>query len=415
MKLTPSQLHLGGADGIRAIACLAVIFHHFAQRLDMNAQTEAVRNVQAFLLAGNTGVSIFFVLSGFLLAFPFWKHYIEGAQYPAIRQYMFRRAARIVPAYYLVFIVSMILVVILNIPSGYFLLRSITGLTFTSAFHYITFFPSDINGPFWSISFEVFCYVLMPLFMLAMFRLLKGRSIKIGLVYWIGVVILILVMNQFIHIYLTPGPEYRGWQYGNIGGAKFWMPHYNPIGMFAHFAIGILASGVAAKLNHSYEKLEKIKRAGIFDLIGGVSLILAIVFIWFVRSEPEFSVSLQQQPFFYPYFAILIAIPLAIGTHTLLLKKVLDNALFKFIAKISFGLYLWHYLFISLVAMWETDYHYFGIASIAYWAIISGAILLVSIIISTLSYYIVEEPVIKWARKIRFNKKAITEKVETFN
>ncbi|WEK54414.1 MAG: acyltransferase [Candidatus Cohnella colombiensis] len=416
MKLNANQLQLGGADGIRALACLAVIFHHFAQRLSMADQQAGVQEVQAFTLVGNSGVSIFFVLSGFLLAFPFWRNYLAGAEFPSIRQYLFRRAARIVPSYYVVFLVCMTLILLLNIPNEHFALRSLAGLTFTAGFHYTTFFPSEIDGPFWSIAFEVFCYALMPLFMAGMFALLKKRSFLTSFTYWIGALLFILLLNKLIHLYLTPGEENRGWQFGLIGGAKYWMPNYNPIGFFGHFTIGILAAGIATRLRQPSTRIDKLKRFGFFDAAGAVGLVSAFLMLWSLRHAPEFSTSWQLQPFFYPYFAVLIAIPLATGSQSLFLQKLLDNPLFRFTAKVSFGLYLWHHLIITLIAMyWAKDYQYMGVASLERWALISAGVLAVSYLIATLSYYFLEKPILDWAhgRRSRANQQAVH--TETLN
>ncbi|WP_276356091.1 acyltransferase family protein [Cohnella caldifontis] len=406
MKSNANQLHLGGADGIRAIACLAVISHHFAQRLSMGDQEAGIREAQAFFLLGNSGVSIFFVLSGFLLAFPFWRNYLEEKEFPRLGTYLFRRAARIVPGYYLVFLVCMALVLSLDIPTEHFAWRSAAGLTFTAGFHYVTFFPSEIDGPFWSISFEVFCYALMPLFMAGMFALLKKRSFPASFAYWIGAWLIALLLNELVHRYLTPGDENRGWEYGNIGGAKYWMPNYNPIGFFCHFTIGILAAGIAARMRRPSARIDRLKRLGLFDAAGAVGLVLAFLMLWSHRHAAEFSASWQHQPYFYPYFAALIAIPLAVGSHSLFLQKLLDNRFFRYTAKVSFGLYLWHYLLVMMVAMYGAkDYLYMGVASLGRWALISAGILAASYLIATLSFYFIEKPVLDWAHGRRSRSK----------
>jgi len=417
MKLNAKQYHLGGADGIRALACLAVIGHHFAQRLSMDDQHAGIRELQAFFLTGNSGVSIFFVLSGFLLAFPFWRNYLDGMEFPGIRQYLFRRAARIVPGYYLVFFVCIALILLLDIPSEHFALRSAAGLTFTAGFHYVTFFPSEINGPFWSISFEVFCYALMPLFMAGMFALLKKRSFPISFVYWIGALLVTLLLNDLIHRYMTPGEANRGWDFGVIGGAKLWMPNYNPIGFFGHFTIGILAAGIAAKLRRPSARIDRLKRLGLFDAAGAAGLVSAFLILWSLREAPEFSASWQHQPYFYPYFAVSIAIPLAIGSHSLVLCKLLDNRFFRFSAKVSFGLYLWHYLIITMIGMyWAKDYQYMGVVSLERWALLSAGVLVSSYLIATLSYYFIEKPVLDWAHgRKRRGKQTDATQTGTFN
>ncbi|WP_338111701.1 acyltransferase, partial [Paenibacillus aceris] len=177
--------HLGGADGFRAIACLAVIFHHLSQFLAMQSQSPWMQELQSFLLMGNAGVSVFFVLSGYLLASPYWHKYLDGSAYPDIKQYVVRRAARIMPGYYIAVMVATLITVLFHVPTEHFWARLMAGLTFTAGFHYITLFPNEVNGPLWSISFEVFCYVLMPMFMLGLYRwTFKQRSIRNGLLYW---------------------------------------------------------------------------------------------------------------------------------------------------------------------------------------------------------------------------------------
>lgn len=387
--------HLIGADGLRALACLAVIFHHLAQAMVVQRQTAAVQELQSFLILGNVGVSIFFVLSGYLLAYPFWRQYLNHGEYPSMKQYVVRRAARIMPGYYVAFVVCMLLVLALNIPSQDFWIRSLTGLTFTSGFHYITFFPSEINGPFWSISFEVFSYILMPLFMFGLFRLFSNkRSFKAAILYWVGVVLVIIAANQWIHYAFTPDENLRGWQYGLIGGAKFWMPNYNPVGLFGHFSIGILASGLVCRIRMA-ERTERLRASGLFDLLSAVSLVASAVFLWLVRHQPEFSLSIQNQPFFFPFFTILIGCFLITVPFSRWIGRGVDNPFFRYTAKVSFGLYIWHNLIITLAGMyWIKDFHFGGIVPLGRWAWISLGVIVVSYGIATLSYYFIEKPIL---------------------
>ncbi len=170
---------LAGADGVRAIACLLVICHHMAQRIDRMPQPDFLQNIIAFFLLGNSGVSFFFVLSGYLLAYPFWKQYLYNGTFPSLKNFFLRRAARIMPGYYAAFFTALVLSFVLlpnsymiNAPvpkMEYFWRKLLTGLTFTSGFHYTTLFPSILDSPLWSISFEVFCYFLLPLFMAVLF------------------------------------------------------------------------------------------------------------------------------------------------------------------------------------------------------------------------------------------------------
>lgn len=394
-----SGFQLGGADGLRALACLAVVFHHLSQFLAMQEQAPWIQELQSFLLVGNSGVSVFFVLSGYLLSFPFWKKYLDGNSYPDIKQYVFRRAARIMPGYYVAILVSTLLTVLFHIPTEHFWVRLIAGITFTSGYHYITLFPNNVNGPLWSISFEVFCYLLMPLFMFALFRWFgKKRSFSKSLLYWIGVFVLILALNQLIHLFFTPGNEERGWAYGWIGGAKYWMPNYNPVGFFGHFTLGILAAGVSARLLQNSEETNWFKSFGGFDYASLGSLFCSYALLWFVRHMPEFSLSLQNQPFYFPLYSLLIAISLCTASQSRWAIKILDNRFFRFTAKISFGLYIWHFVILGISSViWANDFQYMGTKNLGMWMLISCMIIAVSYLIATLSFYFVEKPVLDWS------------------
>lgn len=398
-KVRLGSTQLTGADGIRAIACLSVILHHLSQRLAMPAQKHWLQETQSVVLLGNSGVSLFFLLSGFLLSFPFWNAYLNNDRYPSIRTYVVRRAARIMPGFYVSFLVCLLLAWKLDITTEFLWRRIITGFTFTTGFHYTTFFPSDLNGPFWSISFEVFCYMLMPLFMALLFRISKRRSFGKAILFWAGAFGLVLIANSLIHQWFTPSENERGWGFGQLGGAKYWMPNYNPIGFFGHFTIGILAAGVTSAIMRRGVTIERLRKLGLFDAVGAAALVLAGLLIWRMRHQGEFEFSLQQQPYYFPAYAILFGVVLLSAPFSLVLGRWLDNPFFRFTARISFGLYIWHYLFITLIEMYVIkDYIYFGIMDVWRWIGISVSVIAVSYVAATISYYVIEQPFIHWSR-----------------
>jgi peptidoglycan/LPS O-acetylase OafA/YrhL len=404
------SFRLTGADGLRAIACLAVITHHLTQRLAMQKQPHWIQEIQSVLLLGDSGVSVFFVLSGFLLSFPFWQNYLTQAQFPSMKTYMLRRAARIMPGFYTSLLVCSILVLALHIPSQHFWMRLLSGFTFTAEFHYVTFFPTEINGPLWSIGFEVFCYVLMPVMMFGLFRLFgKNRSFRSALFYWLGVMIVLYLSNELIHKYLTPDNIKRGWQYGLIGGAKIWMPNFNPIGLFAHFCIGNVCAGIAAKLrNTPHHVIEKIRKMGAFDYICALCLLSSVVLLWMMRHKSETAMSLQHQPYYFPLYAILMGGILSSAPYSNLVGNLLDNRFFRFTAKVSFGLYIWHSLIIWIVSTyWIKHYQFMRMSSLSEWVFVSIIIIVSAYVAGTLSYYLIEKPVLDWVHGKTGNKKII--------
>ncbi len=99
-------------DGMRAIAVLCVVLVH---------TTVGARDLPAVgpLLAHmNIGVTIFFLISGFLLYRPFIAHRGGGAAAPPVVQYAKRRFLRIYPAYWLVLTVLVIVPGLTGVGNG---------------------------------------------------------------------------------------------------------------------------------------------------------------------------------------------------------------------------------------------------------------------------------------------------------
>ena len=82
---------LPNLDGIRALACILVVLSHMPWPL-------------AFVTLGETGVGVFFVLSGFLMS-----HLYAAAHWDwqAVSRYGIARFARIAPIYWVVITVCM--------------------------------------------------------------------------------------------------------------------------------------------------------------------------------------------------------------------------------------------------------------------------------------------------------------------
>src|SRR5262249_59949491 len=95
--------HLRELDALRGVAILLVFLFH----CDSVVRPEAHGGgpLFAFVRAGHTGVSLFFVLSGFLLAFPFLAE-AEGGRHVRRREYALRRAMRLLPMYHLALLVA---------------------------------------------------------------------------------------------------------------------------------------------------------------------------------------------------------------------------------------------------------------------------------------------------------------------
>jgi peptidoglycan/LPS O-acetylase OafA/YrhL len=210
----------------------------------------------------------------------------------------------------------------------------------------------------------------------------------------------IAFLNSLIHAWFTPDDIQKGWQFGVVGGAKYWMPNYNPIGFFEHFTVGIIASGIAARLFKSPEATESFRKKGGFDTICTLGLLLSFVLLWIVKFAPEFTLGFQSQPYFFPLYAMLIGAVLATAPHSNIVGRILDNRFFRFTAKVSFGLYIWHYLVIYITgSVIFKSYQNFQVTNLLSWALISLGAIAVSYVIAALSFKFIEKPVLDRVHK----------------
>ena len=89
-----SAAHFQSIDGLRGLACLAVVFSHCYMFAGKGTWP---LGLPLLLSRGYLGVEVFFVLSGFCLAYPILSHPERPDDW---KQYARRRAWRILPAYW---------------------------------------------------------------------------------------------------------------------------------------------------------------------------------------------------------------------------------------------------------------------------------------------------------------------------
>ena len=157
---------LPGLDCLRGLACLMVFLYH----LRWNAQPSTSEplqlpagafNVEFLLRKFDIGVAIFFILSGLLLSLPFWRAILADKPAPDTSRYLWRRACRIVPAYYVV------LIAIYLIRGGtYTLFGAIDFLLHASFLHpFADYAYYGVHPDLWTIGIEFQFYLLLPLIM----------------------------------------------------------------------------------------------------------------------------------------------------------------------------------------------------------------------------------------------------------
>lgn len=146
---------LAGFNGLRALACLSVIIYHLNQHRSVTALADWNWDLYQFVEMWPIAVSLFFILTAITNSLPFWRAILRDMPVPKVREVFVSRFFRIAPAYYAALVFSFVLAIFVNGYMDGAFLRFLSGVTFLSWTHPFTFFPVDINGPLWYISFDM--------------------------------------------------------------------------------------------------------------------------------------------------------------------------------------------------------------------------------------------------------------------
>jgi len=161
-------------DSLRGLAALIVVFHHVFV-YNIAALEQALEQVPWLLSALNfvsnlnhLAVLFFFVLSGFAIALATQK--LDLTQNQDTNVYLYRRFRRILPLYWIA-IGFTCLIGMLNgnywSNDSYSVVNLIGNLLFLQTSDKIGaywFSPYGLNGPLWSLSYELFFYLFFPIY-----------------------------------------------------------------------------------------------------------------------------------------------------------------------------------------------------------------------------------------------------------
>jgi len=155
-------MRLEGIDLLRGIAVVFVIIYHFFTILGFH-DTSFFTYIHSF---GLFGVSLFFVISGYLIYRSIDYSISNQGKKIGLKHYTIHRLFRILPAYYfnlaIVLIIATFVISNNYLYSGGFLRQLASHLTFLSFFIYKdTGF--GINGAYWSLNIEMLWYIIAPI------------------------------------------------------------------------------------------------------------------------------------------------------------------------------------------------------------------------------------------------------------
>lgn len=179
---------LPALTGARAVAALLVVFYH----LHITGLVAFPTVLLPLVGQGRTAVAFFFMLSGFVLAYRYAEARLEESQ----QRWRFYRArlARVLPLYVLAHLLATPLIVLfwINQPGAWFeidrtaLLGSwLAALGSLQVFVFGLEYVHLWNAPGWSVSAELFFYLLFPALFVPLRRLSSRQVCLVVLGMWL--------------------------------------------------------------------------------------------------------------------------------------------------------------------------------------------------------------------------------------
>jgi peptidoglycan/LPS O-acetylase OafA/YrhL len=224
--LPSSGSRLSGIEGLRAIAAGGVLVYH-AWRYGSPDQTAlpGLGPLTGIMPHLSLGVILFFSLSGFLLYRPFAAAVVRSEPGPSIRVYLRNRAFRILPAYWVILLITGVILqaALLREGSSKMGVGSLAHepVTFINNAALIqSYDPQTLLtgiGPAWSLVIEVAFYITLPLFATLAVILARRTATRRGRLLAALVPALVLLMigmlgKVVVHfVRASSATEFSGW------------------------------------------------------------------------------------------------------------------------------------------------------------------------------------------------------------
>ncbi|MBC7503880.1 acyltransferase [Candidatus Gracilibacteria bacterium] len=358
---------INGITGLRGIIALIIIVYHLQQIRPVTALADWDWALYQFINMLPVVVAVFFILTGLLRSLGYWDHIIYGKKKPDTRKVIIDRWWRIAPVYYTVLIVSFIWSMYISGFSVINLWSLFSGFTFMNWASPTTFFPSTVNGPLWFIGYDMIGYIFTILMMIGLTRINKKYIYSSIIAY---IFIFFIFHAIWISLPWIPGQ----------GIVSVWFPYYSPF-IFALYSImGIIIGGIVTR----YRDLSK---SLIWDFIFFVSIVSICAYLWIIRGASDLAYSYPMSPYRFPIIPGLFAILVFSLIYSRYVGVFIDNRLFIWLAGISYSLYLWHGLIITILL--TTVFHYVSTSFIE-WVIFSIVVLAISLLVALSSSKYIE-------------------------
>ena len=343
-------------DGIRAIAVIMVLAYHLKL---------------ALFKSGFLGVTVFFVLSGYLITGILISE-VEEEGTIDLKNFWLRRIRRLVPAVMsmavvIIFVSAVVNRIIFTKGCKDFLASVLGFNNWWQIFNKISYFEAaGVPSPFthcWSLAIETQFYLIYPLNLLGIYKLVKSRGegrANRGLLF-AGVTLLLALISVILMIVLFDPQQDASRVYYGTDTRAF-----------------SLLFGALLAILWEYRMVPRRLSASVNMVLGSVSFAVLLVMTIAINGSSNFWYRGGQ--FFGTILTVLMVY--AVSGRKTWLSRFLSNPVLKWMGDRSYSIYLWHYPIILLISK--------GIKA-SWWITLIEIVL--SVVLAELSYRFIETPI----------------------
>jgi peptidoglycan/LPS O-acetylase OafA/YrhL len=366
-------------NAVRAAGAIMVVLTHAAFNTGQinHGWTGAVLSRLDF------GVTLFFVLSGFLLSRPYFLTRELGRDWPSTRHFYWKRALRILPIYWVIVVVALVLDPA-NDGASWRVWAS--HLTLTQLYRH-DLLASSLTQ-MWSLCTEVAFYLLLP----ALCHLLVRGAMKDGRPHLPSIYLRAAVLAALGVVWQAVVAQIPGHE----GHYAQWLPGYLPWFLVGMCYAALSASLAARPREHPVDRLAR-------DLPGCWILATAV---FAIACTPIAGPRLLLTPtgweaalkvVLYTIAGAFYLLPLVFGPEREgRVRAQLSGPIPFWLGDISYGVFALHMFFLNLVFR-VLDIQIFT----GHFITVALATLLLTVPVATLSFYWFERPIMR-AKNIRF-------------
>jgi peptidoglycan/LPS O-acetylase OafA/YrhL len=361
------------AEGLRAVAALAIVVFHVGVAAGVVGGTGPAGPYVQHL---NVGVSVFFVLSAFLLYRPFVAARLSGDAAPRTGPYLWRRALRILPGYWVALFLGVYVVEQSTLgPARHIVLY----VTLTQIYSAATALGGLVVA--WSLCTEASFYAYLPLHAWVMRRWsagdleskVRGEYLVCAGLYAVSILFKVFVRSDHE---LT----------------STWLPSF-----LDTFALGmaLAVATVAAERRGAPGPASRFVAAFPGRVWAGALLLyLLIANIDYPAGldDPVTSFQYVSHQSLFGLVAVALVAPAVLATGSGgPVGAVLRSRPAQWVGRISFGIFLWH---LPIVGRLDADLAPAGATSLPFFELL-GLTLLVTLAIALASWTLVERPLLR--------------------